>query len=63
MLYRLVDPVGEATDAGYTYDKCHRSKTFPPCGVGKLKVMLILHRTQKQLAHHAQDIDPGDYDG
>ena len=63
MLYGLVDPVGEATYSSNGHNKRNCGKTLKPCRVSKLKMVFILHRAEKELAHHAENIDCSDHDG
>lgn len=57
MLDCLVYPVGEETYSRQTHYECHGRQSFPPAGVSKLEMMLVVHGTENKLADYPEDID------
>ena len=57
----VAEEVREATDGGNTHNECNHRQALLPLGIGELQMMLVLHRTEEQLANNSQDVDCCDY--
>ena len=55
-MQHVVDPAGETSDTGNTYNERNSGKTLPPLGIGKCKMMLIIYGTVEQFAHNTENV-------